>query len=50
MKCEALTCKYNKLENYLYGYCKNKNARIQDNTKCWSFEEREINKTNHIKN
>jgi len=42
MKCEAVTCKYNKLQAFNYGYCQLENPKInEENTKCSSFKERE---------
>jgi len=29
MKCEAVTCKHNKLENSLYGYCQKQYPRLE---------------------
>jgi len=29
MKCEAITCKHNKLDNFLYGYCEKKYPRLE---------------------
>jgi len=51
MKCEATTCKHNKLENSLYGYCQKKYPRletVQDPVtyeetktgKCFDYQER----------
>lgn len=44
MKCEAITCKYNKMEKqcFSYGYCQKENPKInEENTKCLSYKERE---------
>jgi len=39
MKCEAITCKHNKLDNFLYGYCEKKHPKLETEQDPVTYEE-----------
>jgi len=39
MKCEAVTCKHNKLDNSLYGYCQKKYPKLETEQDPVTYEE-----------
>lgn len=40
--CEAVTCKYNELESFTFGYCTRECQSIRDNGTCRDYEQRQI--------
>jgi len=39
MKCEAVNCQHNKLDNSLYGYCQKKYPRLEVKQNLETYEE-----------
>jgi len=39
MKCEAVNCKHNQLENFLYGYCQKKHPKLETEQDPVTYEE-----------